>query len=107
MTAGIPVMIHLDGETFRRLERAARRRGTTMRELIEHHAQLVAGTRTNHVGTVRAADDDMVDQWVIAARLGVTNQQIAARWHVSKSLVSLRLRERGIIRRNSTPKGTS
>lgn len=107
MSAGIPVMIHLDGETFRRLELAARRRGTTMRELIQHHAMLVAGTRTNKAGHGRAADDDMVDQWVRAAQLGVTNQQIASRWHVSKSLVSLRLRERGIIRRNRTPKGTT
>lgn len=104
MSAGIPVMIHLDGETFRQLERDAKRRGITMRSLIEHHAQLAAGTRTNRSGHVRAADDDMVDQWVRAVESGVTNQQIAARWHVSKSLVSRRLSERGIHRH--APKGT-
>lgn len=104
MTARIPVMIHLDGETFRRLERTAKRQDTTMRAIIEHHAMLAAGTRTNQAGHSRAADTDTVDQWVRAAQLGVANQQIAARWHVSKSLVSLRLRERGIHRR--TTKGT-
>lgn len=98
---GIPVMIHLDVETFRRLERIAERRDTTLRSLIVGHLRAGLGN-TEHVptsrGQRRGVGSDVIDEWERAARSGVTNTAIAERWGVSKALVSLRLRERGIRR---------
>jgi hypothetical protein len=108
MTDGIPVTIHLDIETFKRLERIADRRETNMRSLIVGHLRASLG-ETTHVPTSRGAKRgvaaDVIDEWERAARSGVTNTAIAERWGVSKALVSLRLRERGI-RRHPHPRGS-
>lgn len=101
---GIPITVHLDRPTFTALEVAAGRRGTTVRDLIAAHlrrslwGEHVPTTHTRESGAVRGVNSAAVDQWEQAARMGVTNSAIAERWGVSKSLVSVRLRERGIHR---------
>lgn len=101
---GIPVTIHLDRATFTALEHAAIRRDTTIRDLIGAHlrrslwGEQVPTTHLRARGRMRGVSAATVDQWEQAARMGVTNSAIAERWQVSDSLVSVRLRERGIHR---------
>lgn len=99
--SGIPVTIHLDARTFGRLEKIAEHKGVTMRALIAHHLtsslhpEPMTSTVLRNGKPMRMHD---IDAWVEAARMGVTNQVIAHRYGVSKSLVSRYLRERGIHR---------
>ena len=100
MTAGIPVMIHLDRETFLALERIGAKTDLTISQLVTGAASRLAGlvTPTTQGTRYRTVAPETVDQWVVDARAGVSNNAIAERYGVSKSLVSSRLRERGIRR---------
>lgn len=109
---GIPVTVYLDRDTFNELERISNKKGTPMRDLIARHMRRVAvgvvAPSQYGSGPARGATPDQVDAWVRAAAMGVTNNAIAEQWGVSKSLVSLRMRERGVRRHINprTPKTT-
>ena len=98
--AGIPVTVYLDRATFNELERMSNTAGVPMRVVIARHLKriTVGVVVPSRHGGARGVSPEVVDQWVEAVRLNVTNTQIAAQWGVSKSLVSRRLRERGILR---------
>lgn len=104
---GIPVTVYLDRETFNELERISNQKGTPMRDLIARHMRRtvvgVVAPSSYGSGPSKGTTPDQVDAWVRAAAMGVTNNAIAEAWGVSKSLVSLRLRERGV-RRHINPR---
>lgn len=110
---GIPVTIHVDAATFNALELAAAKRGVNVRDMIAAHlrrslfGEHVPTTHTRLSGAYRSQNSNAIDQWEQAARAGVTNNAIAERWGVSKSLVSKRLRERGIHRQQANRKEQS
>ena len=88
--SGIPVMVYVDGETFRALEGRARREATSVRDLIVKGAQREAGTRAGHprtdiYATHRRITPNVIDQWVAAVERGESNQSIAKRYDVSIS----------------------
>lgn len=99
--SGIPVTIHLEANTFKRLEAIAQRKNVTMRSLIAAHLAAALDPEpysrvvTSAGEPVRHQD---VDAWIEAARMGVTNRTIASRWGVSEQLVSRCLNSRGIYR---------
>jgi hypothetical protein len=102
--SGIPVKTHLDGETFKTLERIAKQQGTTVGELLAWGGRRIAGTATMPQAKRarrREFDESVVSEWVVAANMGVSNAVIAERYGVSQQLVSKRLLERGV-RRHDT-----
>lgn len=98
---GIPVTIELDRETFAALEQIARKRSTSMRQLIVAHIrhslnpEPYTRTVTTSGAPVKRTD---VDAWIEAASMGVTNRTISNRWGVSEKLVSRCLNDRGVYR---------
>lgn len=103
--SGIPVLVYLDGETFRALEGRAKRERTHVRTLIVLGAQHQAGTTVvprQNGATHRRITAAVVDEWVRLVTVeGVTNGEIARRYEVSDALVSRRLVERGIRRKRA------
>lgn len=99
MSAGIPVKSLHDGETFKQLEAIAKRNGTTIGELLTEAGRRIAGTTPPRRGRARRRDHDVivVDEWVVAYRMGVSVPVIASRYHCSASTVYNRLTERGVI----------
>ncbi len=95
MSAGIPVMIHLDGETFRQLERVAQRKGTTMRELVERAiaAGLTQGNPHRRRDTGRRLTDRELEAIVTLHDGGMTVADIARRLEVSYHGVRYQLRK--------------
>ncbi|WP_345801021.1 hypothetical protein AAIB33_16380 [Microbacterium sp. AZCO] len=99
----IPIVIHVDRATLAQLERIAERRGSTPRDVIVSHLRAsLDPTRPIRVNTTRSTTTHDVDEWERLARAGVTNNAIADRFGVSKSLVSRYLLERGVRRKRRT-----
>lgn len=102
---GIPVMVHLDRETFLALEGRAKREGTTIRAILTFAARRQAGTVAAPAGTSpkrRRVSATIVDEWVmLVLNEGIANGEIARRYGVSDALVSRRLIERGIRRKRA------
>lgn len=95
---GIPVKSYHDGETFKQLERIAAANDTTIGALLTEAARRIAGTTPPRRGRARRRDHDalVVDEWVVAYRMGVSVPVIASRYKCSSSTVYNRLAERGI-----------
>lgn len=103
---GIPITIKLDWQTLAQLERIAAEKATDVRTLLVSHVRAsLDPVRPLRAGTERTLRSHDIDQWERLARAGVTNQDIARRFGVSKSLVSRYLIERGVRRnrRRTTP----
>jgi len=106
---GVPIVVRFTGAEFNMLEQIAARKGTTIRDLIAGHVR--AGLTPERVirptgrmlRSRRALTDTEIDGWVAAAEAGLTNNEIAARAGVSKSLVSRYLIERGVRRKSRRP----
>lgn len=96
---GIPVKSFHDGETFKALEQIAKANNTTVGELLAVAGRRIAGTTPPRKGRARRRDHDVlvVDEWVVAYRMGVSVPVIASRYHCSASTVYNRLTERGVI----------
>jgi transcriptional regulator with XRE-family HTH domain len=101
----VPVSIRLSHTEFDQLEAIAEKRGMTVRQLLQAHVR--AGlqprvvrpvTATQHPARSRGVTEDEVNKWVSWAEAGMTNNEIAARSGVSKSLVSRYLIEKGLRR---------
>ena len=99
MSAGVPVKVNLDGAVFIELERIAARNGTTIGALLAEAGRRISGTTPPRKGRARRRDHDVivVDEWVVAYRMGVSVPVIASRYHCSASTVYNRLTERGVI----------
>lgn len=107
MSAGVPVKVNLDGAVFIELERIAARNGTTIAArngttigaLLAEAGRRISGTTPPRKGRARRRDHDVivVDEWVVACRMGVSVPVIASRYHCSASTVYNRLTERGVI----------
>jgi hypothetical protein len=103
--SSIPITIRISSTEFDQLEVIAMKRGVSVGKLLQAHVRaglkptrVIRPTRP-HQGPPRAITDDDIDEWVREAEAGATNNQIAERAGVSKSLVSRYLIERGV-RRN-------
>lgn len=104
--SGIPITIKLDSHTLTQLERIAAEKQTDVRLLIARHLRAsLEPVRPVRAGTDRAVGSHDVDEWERLARSGVTNNEIAARFGVSKSLVSRYLLERGVRRKRRPSAG--
>jgi transcriptional regulator of acetoin/glycerol metabolism len=100
MSAGVPVMIHLDGDTFRRLERIAERKGVRMADMIAAGlARSVTPKPQVKGGQVPAPvrDDGMrgyrrltAEEWAELDRLRAEDwrvRNLAARFGISSSTI--------------------
>ena len=105
----IPVTIRVSADELARLEYIAARKGVTVRQLLQAHVR--AGLRPERVLRPsrnkgrRAVTQEEITRWVEWAEAGVTNNEIAERAGVSKSLVSRYLIERGVRRKNQHGRG--
>ena len=97
--SGIPVMTYHDGATFKELERIAAAHDTTIAALLTEAGCRIAGTTPPRRARGRRRDHDnvVIDEWVVAYRMGVSTRVIAERYHCSNSIVQRRLAERGVI----------
>ena len=98
MSAGVPVKVNLDGAVFLELERIARRNDTTIAALLAEAGRRIAGTPVARKprGRRREWDNAVVDEWVVAHRMGVSARVIAERYRCSPTTVLNRLAERGL-----------
>ena len=102
--SGIPIRVYLDRDTFLVLERKARAIGADgVGALLAHGARRMAGSVVPPATRGRPAryTRDVIDQWVEAAKLGVTNTAIAKQWGVDISTVSKQLIRRGVRRQRA------
>lgn len=99
MTARIPVMIHLDGETFRQLERVAQRKDTTMRALVERAivVGLAQGTPSARRDRGRRLTAQQREAIASLYESGVTAAEIARRLECSYHGVRYQLRKAGLL----------
>lgn len=97
--SGIPVLVRLDGATFKELESIAKRNGCTIADMLSEAGRRIARTDEPRKKRGRRRDHDhvVVDEWVVAYRMGVSVYVIAERYKCAPQTVRNRLEERGVL----------
>ena len=94
MSDGIPVMIHLTPETFAVLERAAAKRGQTMRQMIVQYIEIgvmrsIPKPPRSPANRLTARQIELIPEMI---RQGMTAGKIAQRFGCSPQAIRARLR---------------